>query len=51
MADARLELRINKVLFTELCEAAGELGSRFKVSKLAEEIIESWVAERRLPRC
>jgi hypothetical protein len=51
MADARLVLRINTILFAELRHAADELGSRLSASKLAEDIVESWVAQRRLPRC
>jgi hypothetical protein len=50
MADARLELRINRVLFTELRQVASELGS-LSISQLAEDIVESWAAERRLPQC
>jgi hypothetical protein len=50
MADARLKLSINRVLFGELRQVASELGSSFTVNRLAEEIVESWAAERRLPQ-
>lgn len=46
--DARLELRIKSPLLTELREAAGELGGTYTVSRLATDLVENFLAERRL---
>jgi hypothetical protein len=51
MAVAKLELRLNSDLLAEFRDIAATLGSRYDAGSLAEDILESWIAERRLKAC